>query len=397
MLVLTSTFPRCVGDTEPSFVFDLCRELIAAGHRVTVLAPHAPGARRREHMGGVEVRRFRYAPERLERLAYEGGIMANLKRRPLLYAMLPVYLLAQFLALVRCLRTVPHDVVHAHWIVPQGVLLAAARPFAAGRPHLMCIAHGSDVNALRGGFWSWLRRWVAARCDRVVAVSADLRDRLVTEGCAADRIAVIPMGTDLQGTFVPDGSPRAHGEMLFVGRLVAGKGLDTLLHALPEIRKCQPEVRLTIVGVGPERGRLEDLACQLGLTACVDFVGAVAHAALPEHYRRATLLVLPSRQEGFGLVAVEALGCGCPVAASDLPTLREVLLDGRAGAFFRAGDPNDLKTVVCCLLEDESRRVAIAEAGRSSALDRYDWRVIGRQYADLPGRDEAPPSVGAGA
>lgn len=384
ILVLTATFPRWPGDVGPAFIFDLCRELTAAGRRVTVLAPHTMGAREREVIDGIEVRRFRYAPESFERLAYEGGIMANLKRNRWLYGLLPLYLLAQFLALVRSLRTNHYDAIHAHWIVPQGVMLAGARRFAAGQPRCVCVAHGSDINALRGRFWSGLRCWVAARCDRLVAVSDALRERLVAEGCATDKIDVIPMGTDLQGVFVPAASPRAPAELLFVGRLVADKGVETLLQAIPEIRGHHPAVNLTVVGEGPERLRLEDLARRLNLASCVTFVGAVAHDALPAHYRRATLLVMPSRAEGFGLVAVEAIGCGCPVVASDLPALRGILMDGQAGALFRAGDPGELAKAVCGLLGDARRRTFLAEEGRRFILAHYDWQSVAQRYANLP-------------
>lgn len=384
ILVLTATFPRWPGDVEPAFVFDLCRELVAGGHRVTVLAPHASGAALHERMQDVEVRRFRYAPERWERLAYDGGIMANLKQAPLLYALLPIYLLAQFVALIRSLLATQYDAVHAHWMIPQGVLMAAAQPFFHARPKLISIAHGSDVNALRGAFWALLRRWVAGKSDRVIAVSDALRDRLADEGCASRKLSVIPMGTDLQNTFVPDGSPRARVELLFVGRLVVGKGLDTLLHALPAIRRHHPDLVLTVVGAGAERNRFEALAHQLEVGACVSFVGAIPHDVLPACYRRATLLVVPSHEEGFGLVVVEALGCGCPVVASDLPVLRNVLLDGQAGSLFRPGDPHDLKETVCRLLADEPYRRTLAETGRRSVCERFDWLAIAEQYGHLP-------------
>ncbi len=381
--MLTATFPRWSGDGEPAFVFDLCRELVAAGFRVTVLAPHAAGTQGRETIDGIEVRRFRYAPACWEKLAYEGGILANLRRSPWRHALLPVYLSAQYIALLRCLGEKPYDAIHAHWIVPQGVLMAAARPFARSRPQGIVFAHGSDVHALTGRFWSWLRRQVAARADRMIAVSAALRERLIAEGCPAGKIDVIPMGTDLSGTFVPDDSPRSPTELLFVGRLVPGKGLDTLLQALPEIRRRHPAVTLSVVGAGPERPRYEALARQLGVTDCVAFLGAIPHEALPSYYRRAALLVLPSRQEGLGLVAVEALGCGCPVAASDLPALREVLLDGRAGALFRPDDPPDLAATVCRQLDDAMLRASLAALGRSLALERFDWRQIMRRYGEL--------------
>jgi glycosyltransferase involved in cell wall biosynthesis len=365
------------------FVFDLCRQLAAHGVQVTVLAPHARGAKQREILENIEVRRFRYAPEAWERLAYEGGIMANLKRSPLLYGLLPLFFLAQFATLVRCLRASRYDAVHAHWFVPQGLSLAAASRLGVGRPRLVCTAHGSDVSALRGVLWSTVRRWIASRCDHVVTVSTALRDRLVTEGCETEKLSVIPMGVNLDGKFIPNETERAAAEILFVGRLVPGKGLDILIGALPQIRAINPVARLSIVGDGLERPRLEDITRSLGLASCVDFFGAVENSDLPRFYRRATLLVLPSLEEGFGLVVAEALGCGCPVAASDLPAVRDLLEDGRGGRLFRTGDSADLTEKVCELLANERLRQSLAETGRATVLERYDWNTIGQRYLSV--------------
>jgi glycosyltransferase involved in cell wall biosynthesis len=170
---------------------------------------------------------------------------------------------------------------------------------------------------------------------------------------------------------------------LFVGRLVPGKGLDILIGALPQIRAINPVARLNIVGDGPERPRLEDITRSLGLASCVDFFGAVENSDLPRFYRRATLLVLPSLEEGFGLVVAEALGCGCPVAASDLPAVRDLLEDGRGGWLFRTGDSADLTEKVCELLANERLRQSLAETGRASVLERYDWNTIGQRYLSV--------------
>lgn len=365
------------------FVFDLCRQLDARGVQVTVLVPHAKGSSQRESLENIEVRRFRYAPEAWEKLAYEGGIMANLKRKPLLYALLPLFLLAQFATLVRCLRASRYDAVHAHWFLPQGLSLAIASRLSVGRPHLVCTAHGSDVSALRGVLWSAVRRWIASRCDHVVTVSAALRDCLVTEGCETEKLSIIPMGVNLDGRFFPDETKRAVAEILFVGRLVVGKGLDILISALPQIRAIHPMATLSIIGDGPERSQLENMTISLGLAPYVDFFGAVENSDLPRFYRRATLLVLPSLEEGFGLVVVEALGCGCPVAASDLPAVRDLLQDGQGGRLFRTGDSYDLTKKVCELLANERLRHSLAKTGRASVLDRYDWNTIGQRYLSV--------------
>ena len=381
ILVLSSTFPRWEGDTEPGFVFDLCRHL-AAELEVTVLAPHAAGARLRETLAGVSVVRYRYGPSSWEKLAYGGGIMANLRRNPLLFLMLPPFFLGQLVALLALMRRLRPAALHAHWIVPQGMVLAAALP-GRTRPRAICTAHGSDVSALRGGFWRRLRRWVTLRCDRTVAVSEALKAQLVSEGCPPERIDVIPMGADLRRLFVPDGSPRSNAEILFVGRLVPGKGVDILLNALPAVLAKLPEARLTVVGDGPERASLIDLTRRLDLESRVAFAGSVAHASLAAHYRRAALLVLPSREEGFGLVLVEALGCGCPVVASGLPAIRSLLLEGQAGRLFQAGNAADLSQAITGMLADGARSKALAERGRQHVLSQYDWQAIARRYAAL--------------
>lgn len=386
LLVLTSTFPRWAGDTEPAFVFELCRRL-TADWDVTVLAPHAAGALRRETLDGIFVLRYRYGPAAWEKLAYEGGILANLKRRPWLICLLPSFLIAQLWATRRELRALRPAAVHAHWIVPQGIVLAAALAGAGQRPRTICTAHGSDVSALRGCFWVGQRKWVASRLDRIVAVSQELKDRLVSEGCPREEVDVIPMGADLAGMFTPADQTRSQNEILFVGRLAREKGADILLAAMPRILAQRPDATLTLIGDGPEKVSLRDTAHRLGLSDRVRFSGALPHAVLPDYYRRATLLVLPSRREGFVLVLVEALGCGCPVAAADLPAVRNLLDNGRNGGLFRLEDPNDLARVVLELLSDAPAAAALARRGREAVVDCCDWHTIAWRYGQaLEGR-----------
>ena len=118
VLVMTSTFPRWAGDHGPRFVFELCRHL-CTDFDVTVLAPHAPGAKTNEILDGIRVVRFRYFFEWGESLAYQAGILPNLRSNPLRYVLVPGFLVLQFIALIRLLHQQKFSAIHAHWLIPQ--------------------------------------------------------------------------------------------------------------------------------------------------------------------------------------------------------------------------------------------------------------------------------------
>ncbi|MGB1142701.1 MAG: hypothetical protein ACPG1A_17505, partial [Halioglobus sp.] len=123
ILVVTSTFPRHADDTEPGFVDRLCRHL-AIHNDIDVLAPHDAGIPTEEQLApNLRIHRFRYAPARWQRLAYNGGILPNLRANPSRVLLVPFFILGQLLAVLRLLRRNDYHVVHAHWIIPQGLVL----------------------------------------------------------------------------------------------------------------------------------------------------------------------------------------------------------------------------------------------------------------------------------
>ena len=125
LVITTSTFPRWEADSEPRFVYDLSRRL-TAWFNVIVLAPHAAGAKTTELWHGMQIYRYRYAPTAWETLAYNGGITANLKQKPWKMLLLPLFFAGQCWALHKLLKTYPVAVVHAHWLIPQGLMAALA-------------------------------------------------------------------------------------------------------------------------------------------------------------------------------------------------------------------------------------------------------------------------------
>jgi len=399
VLVLTSTFPRWVGDTEPRFVLDLCRYL-AKDAEVLVLAPHAPGAARAEELEGVRVQRFRYFVPRWQAVAYEGGITQRLRSNRWRLLQLPFFFASLLWATWRSIRTWSPDVIHAHWIVPQAFVAC----IAAGRAvPILCTSHGGDLHALRGPFFRYVKAWTLTRCNAVTVVSESMVPHVLTLAPSAD-VAVIPMGTDLTDLFVPPpaSAQREANRLLFVGRLVAKKGVDYLLEAFAVIARSRPDLRLTIAGRGPLETALREKAKALGIADRVTFLGGVPHAELPALYQKAAVAVFPfvvaadGDQEGFGLVTVEAMGCGCPVIASDLPAVRDAVEPGVTGVLVPAGDVAALAEAIRALLEDSGLREMIARQALARAQERFDWAVITARYLDrLQCLATMPPSAPA--
>lgn len=392
VLVLTSTFPRWRGDREPPFVFELCRRL-AASHELLVLAPHCPGAATEERLAErLTVCRFRYAPERLESLAYEGGILEKLRRSPWRYLLVPLFILGELWAALRAVRRMKPDVIHAHWMVPQGLVgrIAALAAPGPSRPALVCTSHGADLFALRGVFARQLKKWVARRADALTVVSAAMKTPAMQLGAPADKVRVMPMGVDARHRFAPAPlTPRAERELLFVGRLVAKKGVTELPHVLALVHEKFPDVRLTVVGAGPLDAALRLEARARGVESHIVLAGPVPNDELPPYYHRATALVVPSiitregDQEGLGLVIGEALACECPVVASALPAIGDLIEHGVTGALARAGDARDFADKIISLLEDPLRAAALGREGRRLVLQRLDWQNVGRGYDEL--------------
>lgn len=385
VLVLASTYPRWRDDPEPAFVHELCRRL-AASFNVIALVPDAPGADASGELDGVEVIRYRYAPRRFETLVNYGGIATNLRRSRWKWLLVPGFLLGQYMAARRLLKHRHVDVIHAHWLLPQG-LVARRLKRLAGVPYLVT-SHGGDLFGLRGRALNTLKRRVAASSSAMTVVSSAMREEAQRMGLRPPRLAVLPMGVDMRDRFVPDPAiERGNDELLFVGRLVPKKGLVHLLDAMPAVLAERPATTLTIAGFGPEQEALKAQASRLGIAASVKFLGAMAQAELPALYRRASLFVAPfirddsGNQEGLPVVLMEAIGCGCPVLVGEVAGIGDLLGDARDDVCVKPGDSRALAAAIIGVLHDPEQARRRAVGIRQAAAARIDWQNIAGGYA----------------
>lgn len=222
------------------------------------------------------------------------------------------------------------DVVLGYWAHPDGTvaLEIAAR---LGVPGVLLVG-GSDIQLLTA---DRRRRAIIVEtleaADRVLTIGAPLREKVIALGLPRGKVSVFSRGVD-KSRFAPGdgiaarqrlGLPTDRPIALWVGRMVPVKGLDYLLAAWPSVQRDGPPPLLVLAGDGEDRQGLELTAASMGDR--VRFVGSIAHAALPEWYRAADCVVLPSRSEGMPNVLLEGLSCGTPFVASDVGAVADLV------------------------------------------------------------------------
>jgi glycosyltransferase involved in cell wall biosynthesis len=367
VVFLTHNFPRWPGDLSGAFLSTLATALVARGLGVTVIAPSDEGKGGEEEIGGVPVRRVRYASPRLETLAYRGTMAAALRAPGGWRALTGLW---------RSLRRAAReeiaagaDLIHAHWWVPAG--LAAPH----GVPMVLTV-HGTDAALLRKSRLARrLARPVFARAKLVTAVSRELAGWV--QNATGRHIAnahVQPMPVDSSGWPWTTGG----GGAVVIARLTAQKRINLAIETTAFLASCGHDLPLTIVGDGPERPALERQVERLGIGAFVRFAGAVPPSDIAGFLARADLLLAPAAGEGFGLAAAEALMAGVPVVACwDGGGLLDVVPEAGAGRL-TLPSPEALSDATLDLLQDP-QRLALAKLVGESWRARLSPAAVAEQ------------------
>jgi len=245
--------------------------------------------------------------------------------------------------------------------------------------------HGASRIAL--AIQARLERWHVQRADRVITTSAYSAGRIAKfYGAKPEKIVIVPELIDLDAwqvalseAPVDEGPPR----ILCVAHLYPRKGVDTLLRAFARLTT---EAILRIVGAGPESERLEHLAHDLNIANRVHFLRHLRFAVLAAEYRNAAVFALPTEQEGFGIVFLEAMASSLPIIATRVAAVPEVVADGVTGLLIDPGDEAALAHTLEGLLQDQDLRKRLGSAGRARVA-QFAAPVVARQFlaaVDLP-------------
>jgi glycosyltransferase involved in cell wall biosynthesis len=400
LLVVTSNYPRWSGDSTTPFVLHLTQRLLERGWEADVLAPHAPQAARDEVMDGVPVHRFRYVlPERSQTVCYQGGALVNLRQNKLNLLKLPALVGAEWATVARRLRTGGYDAVHAHWLLPQGLVAA----LASRRVPVVATVHGGDVFALDNPILRRAKRLAVERAA-AVTVNSSATERAVLELGRPQRLERIPMGINAEPLVDPAEVRRIQyrhrkgdGPLIaLVGRVVEEKGIFDLLAAVDLLRADLPDVRLLVLGEGQDKARAEAVVEEKGLQGHVHFVGWVDAGEVPAWLAAVDVVAAPSRTapdgwtEAQGLSIIEAMAAHRAVVAADTGGIGDTVEHEVTGLLVPEGRPDELAAALRRLHDDPDLATRLAANGRALVVAKFladtSADTFSELFADLVGR-----------
>lgn len=395
VLFVTSNFPRWAGDSTTPFILHLAQDLRDLGWQINVLAPHAPGAAFSESFDGISVRRFRYLwPTSAQTVCYQGGALANLRRDKFNYLKLPALVAAETLAIHSALWRGKYDIVHSHWILPQG--FAATLPTRLHSvPHVIS-AHGGDVFSLRGAVLNKVKRVALEHADAVTANSSATEQAILDLAPMLKTLQRIPEGAsqfELDSRQVAELREQHRWKdgpsIVFVGRLVEEKGVADLLRATSLLVERLPGISVLIIGDGPDSARFSRMADELSIANRVKFVGWLQPDGVAHHLASADIFVGPSKKsvegwvEAQGITFSEALLAGIPVVATRSGGIPDVIRDKETGLLVPESSPDDIAEAITLLATNEQLAQKLARRGRQVVLEKFTRSVTSKQFSEL--------------
>lgn len=390
ILILTHNYIRFRGDHAGLFVHILSEGLLKSGHKVFILAPHQSKLKTKEILDGVEIHRFRYALPKLERLAYTGNMHELVAKSWINKFVFLSFLFSFITSAIDLVFRKKVDVICAQWWIPGG-LIGYLVSLLTKKP-LIVTAHGTDIRILeKSKFFSNLASLVFKRAKYITTVSSFLKNNLTHRiKLNAEKVTVIPMPVTPK-TFNPSPLPKEKKKkMLCVARFTQQKGLEFFIRACGILKDKGIDFEAQIVGEGPLKDHLQEEINRANLGDQVSLVKIMPQEKLNQLYAESYLCVLPSIDEGFGLVLVEAQLCKRPVIGTKSGGIPNIIEDEKTGLLVPPRDHLSLASAMERILTDEKLAGNLAEAGYRSALEKFSPEVIQRKYQQVL----SPPITG---
>jgi glycosyltransferase involved in cell wall biosynthesis len=394
--VIASSYPRFPGDGTAPFVQSISEHLAQLGHEVEAVAPYDPAVRPDPNQR-VAVHRFRYTlVDKWHIMGHAKSLVGDTRFKAGVFFLLPFFALAEFWSALRVARRQRAEIIHAHWVLPNGLVGAWVARLL--RVPLAISLHGSDVFvARRNPIFGWVAHWVFGQAAVITACSDDLRRGALELGALADKVHLVAWGAD-PIRFHPNVTPLNRSDfglaeddlvLVSLGRLVPKKGFDVLVRVLASLLPAHPRVHALIGGDGIQREQLGHLAAELGVSDRLHLPGQIAWDRVPGFLTMGDIFVLPSVRDAAGnldglpTVLPEAMACGKPVVATRIGGVPLVVEDKVNGLLCPPDDVTALSQAVESLLADGHLQAELGQAARNSIEERFNWQAVAKRFTAL--------------
>jgi glycosyltransferase involved in cell wall biosynthesis len=323
-------------------------------------------------------------------------LKADVNLHPLALILLPFFLVASIFKLISVSRKMNAEIIHAHWVLPNGFAAAIASKIL--KVPFIITLHGSDIFMADKNFlFRAVARWTFNQCSSVTACSQELHDRAkkINENI---QIKTIPWGAD-PNIFKPVEYKKSlrekyhwsENELIItaLGRMVYKKGFDQLILIAKELATTNNPFRIVIGGSGPLENPLKNMAREQGVLDLVLFPGRIPWNEVPDFLAASDIFVLPSRRDvagnldGLPTVLLEAMACALPSVANDIGGVNLVIEDHYNGILIEQSDLISLKLSLIELINNDDVRMKIGQNARRSVVNKFNWENISQKIEDL--------------
>ncbi len=404
--VLTHNYPRFPGDFSGTFIEALCQEFVRQQQQVTIWAPYDPAYTLPDYVANPhapiqqpqvpDLRLYRYAwSDGAHTLGYMRTMQSDLALRSESYWLGPAMLSAGVAKVVREARRLHPDILHAHWLLPNGLIGAVASRLL-GIPLVISVP-GSDAQIANANpLFRGLARFAMRQASLMTANSADLRDAVAQlEPSVLNKFDLIVYGTDTTA-LKPDATgvaelraqwantvSRQPFVMLCVGRMVYKKGFDRLICALADPALRTQEIVAVMVGEGDQKAEWQALAQELGVNDRLRWVGSVPKDKIGVYYNACDVLVNPAVRkpvDGLNVCVLDAMSCGKPVVGSTVAGNPLAIAEGETGLLTAEDDPAALAQALATLAADVTLCQRMGQAARQRIEQELGWPPLTRRY-----------------
>ena len=348
----------------------------------------------------VNLKTYRYFfPRQLQLLGYSNTLVNDCELKRYVYLLAPFMFLSAIFHLLRLHRKHCFDVIHAHWLLPNGFIGAVVSKLC--KIPLVITLHGSDIFVSKlNPVFKAITKWTLKHTAMVTSVTPTFLPELAALGVSEEKRCLIPNGVDPE--VFPPPSPKQLEELqnkllipegqrvvFALGRIVLKKGFDTLIQALLYVKEKCPQTTVIIGGDGSDLVRLKALAEEQGVSDIIRFTGTINRLEVPIYFYLCDLFVLPAvvdpkgNMDGCPIVILEAMACGKPVVASAISGIPIIVQNGKTGFLVEEKNPEVLASAIVSLLENPAKREQFGKAAQQRIQHELTWSKTTEQFIDI--------------